>query len=385
MAYTRRVYAGGAAATTVTGAVASNATSITIAAYTGWPYHASDPFYVVLSPGTASEEKILVTRTTSTSTTLTVTTRGVDGTTAASHASGATIFPVMTATDADEANAVASTLTTKGDLLTYTGTAYARTGVGANNTLLVADSAQTNGIKWSSTLSGLTLSSPTLTTPALGTPASGTLTNCTGLPLSGITNSTSLALGVGSIELGNASDTTLSRSAAGTLAVEGVDVATVSGTQTLTNKTLTSPAINTATITSGVLLEAEERWNVNTTAQTGTVTLDALTSSAWYYTTNPSGNITVLNIRGNSGTTLDSILTTNDSVTVVAVFSVPTTARTFTLTGIQVDGSAPTTEKVLGGGSSVSMTAGSVTVISVTVIKTASATFTTLTSSAVYS
>lgn len=30
--------------------------------------------------------------------------------------------------------------------------------------------------------------SPTLVTPALGTPASGTLTNCTGLPLSGLTN-----------------------------------------------------------------------------------------------------------------------------------------------------------------------------------------------------
>jgi hypothetical protein len=148
MAYTRRVYAGGAAATTVTGAVASNATSITIAAYTGWPYDASKPFYVVISPGTASEEKILVTRTTSTSTTLSVTTRGVDGTTAASHSSGATIYPVFTAVDADEANDVASTLTTKGDLLTYTGTAYARTGVGANNTVLVADSAETNGIKW---------------------------------------------------------------------------------------------------------------------------------------------------------------------------------------------------------------------------------------------
>lgn len=148
MAYTRRTYAGGAAATTITGSLASNGTSTTIAAYTGWPYHASDPFYVVIDPGTAAEEKMLVTRTTSTSTTLNITTRGVDGTTAASHASGATIYPVFTAVDADEANAVASTLTTKGDLLTHTGTAYARTGVGSNNTVLVADSAETNGIKW---------------------------------------------------------------------------------------------------------------------------------------------------------------------------------------------------------------------------------------------
>lgn len=59
---------------------------------------------------------------------------------------------------------------------------------------------------------------------ALGTPSSGTLTNCTGLPVAGITASTSTALGVGSIELGAASDTTLSRSSAGVLAVEGVDL-----------------------------------------------------------------------------------------------------------------------------------------------------------------
>jgi hypothetical protein len=37
------------------------------------------------------------------------------------------------------------------------------------------------------TVAGLTLTSPTLTTPVLGTPASGTLTNCTSLPVGGIT------------------------------------------------------------------------------------------------------------------------------------------------------------------------------------------------------
>jgi len=74
------------------------------------------------------------------------------------------------------------------------------------------------------TLTNKTLTSPTLTTPALGTPASGTLTNCTGLPVAGISASTSTAIGVGSIELGHASDTTVSRSAAGVIAVEGVDL-----------------------------------------------------------------------------------------------------------------------------------------------------------------
>lgn len=79
------------------------------------------------------------------------------------------------------------------------------------------------------TLSGKTLTSPTINSatmvaPALGTPASGTLTNCTGLPVAGIAASTSTALGVGSVEVGHASDTTISRSAAGVIAVEGVPI-----------------------------------------------------------------------------------------------------------------------------------------------------------------
>jgi hypothetical protein len=80
---------------------------------------------------------------------------------------------------------------------------------------------------------------------ALGTPSSGTLTNCSSLPVSGITASTTTALGVGSIELGHATDTTLARSAAGVVTIEGVEVVTLSRTQTLTNKTLTSPTLTT--------------------------------------------------------------------------------------------------------------------------------------------
>ena len=99
------------------------------------------------------------------------------------------------------------------------------------------------------------LESPAFTTPNLGTPSAGTLTNCTGLPVSGITASTSTALGVGSIELGHASDTTISRSAAGVIAVEGVVIPSISSTNTLTNKRITkrtgtttssaTPTINT--------------------------------------------------------------------------------------------------------------------------------------------
>ncbi len=74
---------------------------------------------------------------------------------------------------------------------------------------------------------------------ALGTPSSGTLTSCTGLPVAGVVGDTSTALGVGTIELGAASDTTIARSGAGAITVEGVAIPTISSTNTLTNKRIT--------------------------------------------------------------------------------------------------------------------------------------------------
>lgn len=75
-----------------------------------------------------------------------------------------------------------------------------------------------------------------LIAPVLGTPTSGTLTNCTGLPLAWVVDSTTEALGVWSLEVWHATDTTISRVSAGAIAVEGVTVPTISSTSTLTNK-----------------------------------------------------------------------------------------------------------------------------------------------------
>jgi hypothetical protein len=101
---------------------------------------------LVIDPGLSTEEKVLVgARSTNSLSTIT---RGVDGTTAASHAAGATCYPVFTAVDADQANKVASTLTTKGDILATDGSALNRLAVGTDGQALVADTASTNGVKW---------------------------------------------------------------------------------------------------------------------------------------------------------------------------------------------------------------------------------------------
>lgn len=143
-AITRKQYKGAAAQTTITSGINAAATTVQIAANTGWPSTASVPFYVVISPGTAAEEKCLATIS---GTTLTLT-RAQDDTTAQTHSSGATIYPVFSADEADEANFVASRWTTKGDLVTFDGTDVARQAVGTNGHVLTAASGETNGIKW---------------------------------------------------------------------------------------------------------------------------------------------------------------------------------------------------------------------------------------------
>lgn len=113
--------------------------------------------------------------------------------------------------------------------------------LGTSNLVLPAASDTLVGKATTDTLTNKTLTSPTLTTPVLGTPASGTLTNCTALPVSGITASTSAALGVGSVELGHASDTTIARASAGQVTIEGVAVLLAGGALgTPSSGTLTS-------------------------------------------------------------------------------------------------------------------------------------------------
>ena len=151
-AVTRRQYKGAAAPCTTTNALTAGDTSVTLSAITGWPSTAAVPFYVVIDPGTSSEEKCSATISGST---LTLT-RGQDDTTAVSHSSGATIYPVFSADDADELNNMAATMTTKGDLLVTTGSAFNRLAVGTNGYVLTADSTATNGLTWAVAASPVT-------------------------------------------------------------------------------------------------------------------------------------------------------------------------------------------------------------------------------------
>lgn len=148
-------------------------------------------------------------------------------------------------------------------------------------------------------------------------------------------------------------------------------VVTPSGTQTLTNKTLTTP-----TITNPYLITAREKSTISATAAGGLVNYDAVTQSVLYYTTDASSNF-IINIRGDSGTSLDSLMSTGQSLTVTFLATNGSTA--YYNTTVQVD-AASATVKWQGGSAPTTGSTSSIDVYVYTVIKTASATFTVLAS-----
>ena len=136
---TRREYKGGASSTTLNGAFSAGATTATITANTGWP--TTGPFYAVVDPGTASEEKIYVGSISSTS--LSSITRGVDGTSDVNHSDGAIIYPVFTAIDADEANQLTATYANQGGMVYLGDPSFTQLAIGTAGQVLKVNSGAT--------------------------------------------------------------------------------------------------------------------------------------------------------------------------------------------------------------------------------------------------
>jgi hypothetical protein len=150
------------------------------------------------------------------------------------NAGGTAYAPVSLSSDATVASTGALTLATVNSNVGSYGSATQSAAVTVNaKGLITAVSASTitpavgsitglgTGVATALAVNVGTAGAPVVNGGALGTPSTGSLANCTGLPVAGITPSTSDALGVGTLELGAASDTTLARSSAGNVTIEG--------------------------------------------------------------------------------------------------------------------------------------------------------------------
>lgn len=142
-------------------------------------------------------------------------------------------------------------------------------------------------------------------------------------------------------------------------------LSTITGNQTLTNKTLKSPF---------------EVVTVSPSAPAATLQFDVVTQSILYYTGTASTNFT-WNVRGNTGTTLNSLLGVGQAISIVLVVTNGVTP--YYPTAFTADGSV-ITPKYPGGSGFTGGSASALDVYSLTLIKTASATYTALISQVKY-
>ena len=101
---TRREYKAGRPTTLTGGGLAIGGNSFTIANNTNWPTGADNPFWVTIDGGESNEERVLCSARSGSTVTVAASGRGKDTTTESNHASGASVWPSWSATDADEAN-----------------------------------------------------------------------------------------------------------------------------------------------------------------------------------------------------------------------------------------------------------------------------------------
>jgi hypothetical protein len=173
---------------------------------------------------------------------------------------------------------------------------------------------------------------------------------------------------------------------------------TLTGTQTLTNKTIafgsntlsdvaslstaqtftgTKTLAGTSSAKAIVLTDAAEVTTVSATAATGTIAYDITTQSVLYYTSNASANW-IVNFRASSGTSLNTLMATGESMTVA--FLVTQGATAYYNSAVQVDGTTSGVTTRWFGGAPTAGNASGIDSFRYLIIKTGSATFTVLAS-----
>lgn len=158
--------------TTLASGISNSQTTLTVATGTGSALLGGvtlaagnvDQFTLAIDPDTNNEEIVFATAVAADTFTIV---RAQAGSSGVSHSGGATVSHVLTSDDLTffttgvaTANAAVpkSTVTTKGDLIVATASStVTRVGVGANDTVLTADSTTASGVKWAASTGGASL------------------------------------------------------------------------------------------------------------------------------------------------------------------------------------------------------------------------------------
>ena len=167
-----RKYSSISVESTLASGISNSQTTLTVATGTGSALLGGvtlaagnvDQFTLALDPDTNNEEIVFATAVAADTFTIVRARAGSSGVT---HSGGATVRHVLTSDDLTffntgvataDAAIPKSTVTTKGDLIVATASGtVTRVGVGANTTVLTADSTTASGVKWAASTGGASL------------------------------------------------------------------------------------------------------------------------------------------------------------------------------------------------------------------------------------
>ena len=135
---------------------------------------------------------------------------------------------------------------------------------------------------------------------------------------------------------------------------------------------LTPKGIGRVTLGASKIQQVAEKATVAATAATGTINYDVITQAVLYFTSNASANYT-LNIRGDGSNTLNSIMDTGESITITHLVTQGGTA--YYNNAVTIDGSSITPEWQ-GGTAPSGGNTNSVDVYTYTIFKTGDAAYT---------
>ncbi len=142
--------------------------------------------------------------------------------------------------------------------------------------------------------------------------------------------------------------------------------------ETNVDLSITPKGIGRVTLGAGKIQQLAEKVTVAATAATGTINYDVITQAVLYFTSNASANYT-LNIRGDGSNSLNNIMDTGESITVAHLVTQGGTA--YYNNAVTIDGASVTPEWQ-GGSAPSGGNANSVDMYSYTIIKTGDAAFT---------
>jgi hypothetical protein len=201
-----------------------------------------------------------------------------------------------------------------------------------------------------------------------------TVTNGTGPIPSIAVDDTLVATTSNTMTLTNKTINLSSNTLTGTLAefntaVSDANLVSIAGSETLTNKTLTSPTLTTAVLTGTTqFAQVLETASVTSFAATGTFAYDVLNQAAVTYFNSNAGANWTLNIRGSATTSLLDMMSVGQSLTIALLVTQGSPA--YYQSGLQIDSSS-ITPKWQGGSAPSSGNANSIDSYSASILKVA--------------